>query len=141
MFYQYIFTTKTLQTTSTKPFLLLIFRFVEHKSVTIFNVHIVWFITINQKQQIHWVFKFFTQNINWKNQPIFVTKRVNANIVFYVNLVKIFFFHRKLNSTTIKIFSNFFVDFLNSSWVFFWRINMPNIALWKTFLIFVFYVD
>ena len=110
IFYQHIFATKTLQTTLANTFLVIIFHFMKHKSAKIFNIHRVWFIIIKKKQQIHWIFKFFFRKINWKNQFIFRTKYVNANIYLF-NLFKILFFYRKLKSTIIKFFSNFFVDF------------------------------
>ena len=86
--------------------------FVKHKSVKIFNIHVMWLIIIIQKQQIHRVLKFLVRNINWKNQLIFITKHVNSYILFHLNLAKIFFLHRTLNSNIIKCFSNFFVSFL-----------------------------
>ena len=122
MFYQHIFATKTLETTLTKPFFVIIFCLMKHKSGKIFNVHIMQFIIINQKQQTYWVFNVLIRKINWKKQPIFVTKYVNANIAFYFNIVKIFLFYKKLSSTVIKFFSNFFVDIFYFSWMFFWRL-------------------
>ena len=44
------------------------------------------FIIINYKQQTHKVFKFLIWNINWKSQPIFITKHINVNVVFCFNL-------------------------------------------------------
>ena len=135
MFCQHIFTTKTLQTTLTEVFFVFIPCFVKHKSVKIFDVHIMRFITISYKQQIHRVFKFLIWNVNWKNQLIFITKHVNANIVLFFNLAKIFFSHRKkLNSMTIKIINKVFIFPCNSFWMYFCRINMPNM----TFLIIIF---
>ena len=40
MLCQHVFAAKTMQTTSAKVFLVFIFRFVKHKSVKIFDVHI-----------------------------------------------------------------------------------------------------
>ena len=53
-----------------------------YKSVKIFNVHIMPFITMNYKQKIHWVFKFLIWNANWKSQFVFITKHINARIKF-----------------------------------------------------------
>ena len=112
MFCQQIFTTKTPQTTFTKIFFVFICYFVKHKSAKIFDVHIMRFITIKYKQRIHRIFKFLTRNVNWKSQLVFITKHVNANVIFHLSLVKIFFLHRKLNSILIKIFKKFFIFFL-----------------------------
>ena len=46
MLYEHIFAAKTMQTTFGKVFLVFIFHFVKHKSVKIFDVHIMQFITI-----------------------------------------------------------------------------------------------
>ena len=41
MLYEHIFAAKTMQTTFGKVFLVFIFHFVKHKSVKIFDVHIM----------------------------------------------------------------------------------------------------
>ena len=86
----------------------------------------MWFITIIYKQQIDCVFKFLIWKVNWKSQTIFVTKHVNANVVFCFNLAKIFFSHKKLNFILIEILSKFFTFTHNSFWMYFCGINMPN---------------
>ena len=115
--------------------------FVKHKSVKIFHEHIMRFITISYKQQIHRVFKFLNRNVNRKSQSIFVIKHVNANIGYCFNFAKIFFFHRKFNFIIIKIISKVFIFFCNSFWMYFCRINMPNMTLNKTLFIIIFDVD
>ena len=106
MFCQNTFTTKTLQTTLAKVFFVFIFCFVKHKSVKVFDVHVMRFIIINYKQQIHRVFKFLIWNVNWKNQPILVTKHVNGNVVLFFNLAEIFFLHREFNSIITSFLSS-----------------------------------
>ena len=69
-----------------KVFFVFVLCFVKHKSVKIFDEHIMQFIIINYTQQTHKVFKFFIWNVNWKSQPIFITKHINANVVFCFNL-------------------------------------------------------
>ena len=123
-----VFPTKTLQTNVAKVFFVFISCFVKHKSVKIFDVHIMRFITINYQQQIHGVFKFLISNINWKSQFALKTKHVNLNIVFYFNLANIFFWNRKPNPIIIKIISKFFIFPCNSFWMYFYRINMPNMT-------------
>ena len=130
----------------------------EHKPVKIFDVHIILFVTVSYKQKIHGVFKFLIWNVNWKSHPIFITKHVNANIVYFFNLAKIFSLHRKLHPIIIKIanklfiflhnffwISNmpnkFFINFSNFFWMYFYRINMPNMTPQETLLIFIFDVD
>ena len=46
-------TTKTLQTTLAKVFFVFIFRFVKHKPLKIFDVHVTRFITIKYLQQTY----------------------------------------------------------------------------------------
>ena len=128
MFCQHIFTTKKLQTTSAQVFFAFILCFVEHKSVKIFDIHIMWLVFISYKQQIHRVFKFFVWNVDWKNQLVFITKRINANVVFTFNLGKIFPLHRKLNPIIIKTISKFFIILCDSFWMYFYWINMPNMT-------------
>ena len=89
-----------------------LFCFVKHKSVKVFDVHIMRFITINYKQQIHRVFQFLIWNVNWKSHLVFIAKHVNANVVLFFNLPKIFFSHRKFNSIILKIISKFFYLFV-----------------------------
>ena len=132
MFCQHIFATRTLQTTFTKVFLGFIICFVRHKSVKIFDIYVMWLVFINYKQQIYWIFKFLIGN--WKNQLVFITIHVNANVVFPLNLAKYFFSYSKLNSIIIKITSKHFTGLSNSFWMCFYRINMPNMTPWKTFL-------
>ena len=139
MFCQHIFTTETLQTTLAKLFFVLILCFVKHKSVKIFDIHIMWLVFINYKQQIHQVFKFLIWSFNWKSQLVFITKHINANVVFYFNLAKKLFSHRKTNS--IIIIRKLFVVLCNSFWVYFYGINMPNMTPKKTLLIIIFDVD
>ena len=132
-----MFTTKTLKTTLEKVFFVFILCFMKHKSVKVFDVHIMWLIFINHKQQIQWVFKLLIWNIDWKNSPIFITKCINAN-VFFFNLANIFFSHRKLNFIIMQIISKFFVILSNSFWMYFYWINMPNIAhFWSLFLMLI----
>ena len=95
MFCQYIFTTETLQTTFAKVFILC---FVKDKSVKIFDVHIIWLVFINYKQQIYRIFKFLIWNVDWKSQLVLIAKHINTNIVLRFNLAKILFSHRKSNS-------------------------------------------
>ena len=120
-------------------FLFYIFCLMKHKSVKMFDVYIMRFITINDMLKIYQPFKFWIWNKNWKNQSIFVTKHVNANVAFSLNLAKIFFLYRKLNSIIIKIFSQVFITFSNSFWIYFYRIIMPNMTpqkhFWSLFLI------
>ena len=114
--------------TFAKVFLVFILCFVKHKSVKVIDIHVMLFITTNYMQQIHRVFKFLVWNVNWKSQFVFITKHVNANVVFCFNLAKIFFSHRKFNSIIIKIINKFFIFFCNSFWMYFYRINMPNMT-------------
>ena len=95
-------------------FFVFILCFVKHKSVKIFDIHIMQFITIKYKQQIHRVFKFLIWNGTWKSQPIFVTKHFNANVVFSFNPAIIFFLQRKI-SIIMKLFSTFLTSFVNLS--------------------------
>ena len=97
-----------------KYFFVFILCFVKHKSVKIFDIHIMWLVFINYKQQIHWIFEGLVWNVNWKSQFIFIIKHVNANIVLFSNLAKIFFSHRKPNPIIIKIISKFFIFPCNS---------------------------
>ena len=91
-------------------FFVFIFDFVKHKSVRIFDVHIMLFSIINYKQQIHRVFKFFIWNVNWKNQLILMTKHLNGNVVFFFDPAKVFLSHRKSSSIIIKIINKFFLS-------------------------------
>ena len=128
MLCQHIYTTKKLLTTFTKVFLVFIFRFVKHKSVKIFDIHIMWLVLINYKQQILLVLKFLIWNINCKNQFSFITKHFNTNIVLFLNNAKIFSLHRKPIFIIIKIISKFFVILCNSFWMYFYSINMRNMT-------------
>ena len=116
MFCQYIFITKTLSIILAKPFFVFVFCFEEHKSVKVFNVHIMWFIIINEKQQIHWVFKFLISKVNWKNTPIFITKHINTNI-----------FHDTIKNTFDLCFWRWLVLFLD--------FLVQQVGLCKNFLI------
>ena len=128
MFCKHSFTTKTLWTTFAKVFFVFIFRFTKHKSVEIFNVQMMQFIIINYKQQIHRGFKCLIWNVNWKNKLVLVTKHINTNTFLFLNLAKKFFLHRIFNFIIIKIISQFFILFCNSIWMYFCRINMPNMT-------------
>ena len=97
-----------------KYFFVFILCFVKHKSVKIFDIHIMWLVFVNYKQQIHWIFEGLVWNVNWKSQFIFIIKHVNANIVLFSNLAKIIFSHRKHNPIIIKIISKFFIFPCNS---------------------------
>ena len=125
---QHIFTTKTLYTVFAKIFLICMLCFVKHKSVKIFDVHIMRFIFISYEQQIHWIFKFLILDMNGKSQLIFITIHINANILFRFNLAKIFFSHRKSNSIIIKIIIKFFIFLCNSFWMYFCSIYMINMT-------------
>ena len=92
-----------------KYFLFFTLCFVKHKSVKIFDVHIMQIVFINYKQQIYRVFKFLIWNVDWKNKLIFIRKHVTANSVPFFNLPKIFFSQRKFNPIIIKIISKFFI--------------------------------
>ena len=118
---------------------LFLFLFVKHKSVKIFDVYTIRFITINYMQQIHRVFKFLIRNVNQKNQTILATKHVNANIILFFNLAKVFFLNTKVNSIIFKIISKFFIFLCNFFWMYFYGINMPNITPRKSFCSFFFF--
>ena len=105
-----------------------IFCFMKHKSVKVFDIHIMWLVFINYKQQIRRVFEFLIWNVNWKSQFVFTTIHINAKIVLFFNLSKIFFLPREFNSIIIKIISKLFVILCNSFWVYFYWINMPNMT-------------
>ena len=111
-----------------KYFFVFILCFVKHKSVKIFDIHIMWLVFINYKQQIHRVFKFLIWNVNGKSQFVFITIHINANIILFSILLKSFFSHSKFNSIIIKIISKFFIFPCNSFWMYFYRINMPNMT-------------
>ena len=104
------------------------FSFVKHKSVKVFDIHVMWHVYINYKQQIHRVLKFLIWNINWKNQFVFIRMYINANIVFPFNLAKIFFSHNTPNPIIIKIMSKFFIFLCNFFWMSFYWINIPNMT-------------
>ena len=108
------------------------FVFLKHKSVKIFDIHIMWLVFISYKQQLHWIFKFLIWNVNWKSQFVFITIQINANVVFRFNIAKIFFSNRKPNPIIIKIISKLLLIFCNSFWMYFYR---------KTSLIVIFHVD
>ena len=110
MFCQHIFTSKTLQTTFTKVFFVSIFCFAKRESVKIFDIHVMWLVFISYKQQIRRVFKFLIRNANWKSQLVFITKHIDTNVAFCFHLPKIFFSHRKLNPSIIKIISKLFIS-------------------------------
>ena len=93
-----------------------------------FDEHVMRFVIIIYKQQIHQAFKFLAWNVNCKNQFIFVTKYVNVNIIFRFNLTKIFFSRRKLNLIIIKIIIKFYIFSCNSFWTYFYWNNMPNMT-------------
>ena len=127
-FCQHIFTTKTPQTTLAKILFVFILCFVKHKSVKIFDIHILPFIAMNYMQQIYQVFKFLILKVNWKRLFVLITKHVNANVVLFLNLAKILFFHRKFDSIIIKITNTIFIFFCKFFWMYFHRINMPNMT-------------
>ena len=129
MFYQHVYTTKTLQATLAKVFVVFILCFVKHKPVKIFDVQIMWLAFSHYKETIHWIFKWFIWNVDWKNQLNFKTIHINANVVFCFNLAKIFFLHRKFNPIIIKIISKLFIVLWHSFWMYFSWINMPNRTL------------
>ena len=81
-------------------------------SVKIFDIHVMWLVFINNKQQTYWIFKCLIRDMNWKNQLVFITIHINANVVFCFNLAKIFFSHRKFNSIIIKTISKLFYRFV-----------------------------
>ena len=129
---------KTMQATLAKVLFVFILCFVKNTSARIFDIHIMWLVFINYKKQIHRVFKFLIWNVDWKNELIFVTKYVNANVAFCFNLAKIFFSHRKLNPTIIKIISKLFIILYNYFWICFYGIKIPKMTPLKTFLIVIF---
>ena len=141
MFCKYFSTTKTLYTTLPKVFLVFLFCFVKHKSVRIFDVHVMWFISIKYLQQIHWIFTFLIWNVDWKSQLVFITIPIHSNAVLFLNLAKIFFLHRKSNPIIIKIVNKLFVVLCNSFWMYFYGIIMPNMAPKKKCLIVIFDAD
>ena len=141
MFNEYIFTTKTLQTTFAKAVFVFVFCFVKHKSVKIFGVHIMWLVFINYKQQVHWIFEILIRNVHWKSQLIFIAKYIDTNVIFRVNFTKIFFWYRKCNFSVIKIINKLFIFLRNSFWMYFYWINMPNLTPKETFLMVIFDVD
>ena len=120
-----------------KYFLFSFFCFVKHKSVKIFDVHVIWLVFISHKQQIHRIFKFLIWNVNSKTQFILTTIHVNANVLLFLSLAKIFFSHRKFNPIIIKTISKFFIVLCDSFWMYFFWINMPNMTPKKTLLIFI----
>ena len=72
----------------------------------------------------------------------------NSNLLPYKNenrtkksLIQIFFSYRKPNSIIIKIISKLFVILCNSLWMYFYRIDLPNMTPKETFLIIIFDVD
>ena len=134
-FCQYIFTPKTLLPTFEKLFSVFIFCFVKHESVKIFYIHIMWLVSIDYKQQIHWIFKFLVWSVDWKGQFIFITKKIDASLVFCFNFTKIFFWYRKFDFTAIKIVKKRIMFLRNSLWMYFYWINMPTTTPKKTFLI------
>ena len=140
MFCQHIFTTKALQTTLGKVFFVFIFCFVKHKAVKIFDIHVMWLVSISYKQKIHWVFKFLIWKVNWKNQFIFITIHINANF-FCLVFTKIFFIYRKFDSIIIKTINKLIISLCNSFWMYFYGIKMPNMTPKKTVFIVIFDVD
>ena len=80
MFCQHIFTTKKMQATLTKVFFVFVFCFVKHKFVKISYPHNV--TCFHQLQATNPPsFQIFDLKRNWRSQPFFVTKHVNANII------------------------------------------------------------
>ena len=120
LFYQHIFTAKTLLTTFAKVFFVFIFCLVKHKSVKIFDVHIMRFITINYKQQVHPIFKFFLKSVCFHN------KYINANVFSFFNLAKKIFWNKKPNPTIIKIINKLFIFSRNSFWMYYYWLNMSD---------------
>ena len=109
-----------------KYFLFLFFVLWDINLLQSIDTHIMWLAFISYQQQTHPVFKFLIWNVNWKTQLVFITKHINANVVFCFNLTKIFLSYKKLNSIIIKIISKLFVILCNSLWIYFYWINMPN---------------
>ena len=132
---------KQCKKTLAKLLFVFILCFVKHKSVKIFDIHIMWLVFVSYKQQVYRVFKFLIWNVNWKSQLVFITIHINANVAFLFNLAKIFLSHRELNPVIIKIISKLFIGLSNSFWMSFYGINMPNMKPKKTFLIVTFDVD
>ena len=67
------------------------------------------------QQKIHTAIKFDTDvlmYINRINQIIFITKDINANIVFLFNFSKVFSRNEKFNAFIIKIINQFLSAFL-----------------------------
>ena len=121
---QRIFTTKILQKNS---FLFLLFVLWD-VNLIVFNIHIMWPVFINCKQEIYRVFKYLIWNVNWKSQFVVIIKHINANIVLSFNLAKTFFSHRKFNSIIVQIISKLFVILCNSFWMYIYGIKMPNMT-------------
>ena len=122
MFCQYIFVTKTLWKMLQKYFLFL-FLFDHHQ---IFAANLKIFATKN--------FKIFDLKCKLEKP---CTIHINTNTVFFFNLAKTFFIYRKFNSIIIEIISKLFIGLCNSFWVYFYKINMPNMIPQKTLLIII----
>ena len=92
----------------------------KQKSVKIFDIHMMWLVFINYKQQIHRVFKFLIWNINWKSHLVFITKQVNANFFLSQSCWNLFLAQETF---IIKnIISKLFVILCNSFWIHFYRL-------------------
>ena len=74
-------------------------------------------------------------------QIVFITKHVNANVVLFFNLAKIFFSHRKPNPIIIKLINRLFMFPCNSFCMYVYMIDMPDMTLKKTFFIVIFDSD
>ena len=85
-----------------------------------------------------WSLQYLIWKIKWKKEPIFITKNVNAYIVFHFNLVKIFFLHSELNSIIVKIFNNFFIILLIVSGCYFEKLMCLRSNHQKHFVSFFF---
>ena len=105
-----------------------LFCFVKHKSVKVFDVHIMRFITINYKQQIHRVFQFLIWNVNWKSHLVFITNTLMQMLFFFSILLKSFSRTRNSIPSYSRSLASFFIFPCNSFWIYFYRINMPKMA-------------
>ena len=75
---------------------------IAYKSVKIFDIDIMWLIIICYQQQIHAIFEFFNQYMDWISQIIFITKHINADTILLFNFIIILFRDRKFKITIIK---------------------------------------
>ena len=59
-----------------------------------------------------------------EKSAFFITIHIKANVIFRLNLAKIFFLHKKFNPTKIKIISKIFIFLCNSLWMYFYGIKL-----------------